>query len=403
MAARMIDPAALRQYLSLGFVPDPELASDYLDGLFTAPREVDSKPTRLLTEILAELTAGASDVAIPLSAGKDSRALLGAALQSFSPQRIHCFTFGPERSEDVLGARLASGRTGVAHEVIDPDRAQWDLEELTAAMAQRIKANLGLPPIDGLAIFGSLAAAIPGDMPVLSGFLGIAANGKHLGGGALDNDPDAVLARFLRQNRAVLSDQPEAMFRSFLAAHETLRREWPGLTSFDLVDFGFRQRFRIRASVTGAFKKPVRPYEHPRWIGHWFGQPVAARIGQERYNAELAAAFPRVFGAAPLGWKIRRWLGSKGAGGAEDWIADRGDVRRNASMAAALEEACRSFDARGFGIGESARDAFETLFRAPSKSAFRTVRWFATAEILARAQERALQPPAVVGDGGLPT
>jgi hypothetical protein len=71
-------------------------------------------------------------------------------------------------------------------------------------------------------------------------------------------------------------------------------------------------------------------------------------------------------------------------------------------MAAALEEACRSFDERSFGIGLSAREAFDTLFRAPSKSAFRTVRWFATAEILARATERGVSaradsPPSAVG------
>ena len=58
-------------------------------------------------------------------------------------------------------------------------------------------------------------------------------------------------------------------------------------------------------------------------------------------------------------------------------------------MAAALKEACEAFDRRELGLGKSATPAFDRLLREPSLTAFRAVRWFATAEILARAQERA--------------
>jgi hypothetical protein len=56
-------------------------------------------------------------------------------------------------------------------------------------------------------------------------------------------------------------------------------------------------------------------------------------------------------------------------------------------MAAALEEACRAFDRRDLGLGQSANSVFEQLLREPSRGAFRAVRWFATAELLARAEE----------------
>ena len=230
-------------------------------------------------------------------------------------------------------------------------------------------------------VFTKLAELISPEVPVLSGYLGIIAVGKHLGGGELDDD-DSVLERFLAQNRAIVDERAEATFRDFLTSHEELRRDWPGLAKFDLLDLGFRQRLRIRSSVTGSFRRPVRVYEDRRWIGHWFSQPLAKRIDYPRYDALLAEAFPLVFGRQPLRSRIRRWRGRRRGRGVY-----RGDPRQNPSMAAALQEACHSFDGRDMGL-ESAEAAFNRLMQEPGLANFRKVRWFATAEILARAQER---------------
>ena len=62
---------ALRDYLSFGFVPDAGLASDYLDELLGAATAGPGDPSKLLVEIVADLTSGASDVVIPLSGGRD--------------------------------------------------------------------------------------------------------------------------------------------------------------------------------------------------------------------------------------------------------------------------------------------------------------------------------------------
>ncbi len=129
----------------------------------------------------------------------------------------------------------------------------------------------------------------------------------------------------------------------------------------------------------------MRAYEDRRWFGHWFSKPLAERINTSRYDDLLATAFPLIFGRQPLRSRIRRWRGRRQGRGVY-----RGDPRRNPSMAAALEEACRSFDERDLGLGEPASRAFETLMEEPGLANFRKVRWFATAEIIARAQERAL-------------
>ena len=371
---------ALREYLALGFVPDTEIASSYVRDLFAAAQTRDGDPASLLVEIVADLTAGASAVVIPLTGGRDSRALLGAALHVFPNRQIHCVTFGPAGSADVEGARVACKSARVSHEVIDPDTFEWDLDLVTADIRRPLDARSGVPPIDGVVAFGTLARTIPPGLPVLSGFLGDATIGSHLLGEASGEDHARALELFYSQNSAVLQERPDAVFYEFLIAHEQLRQSWPALTNFDLLDLGFRQRQRIRPSVSSTFETAVRPYEDPRWIAHWFSGPLAKRVDYAEYDLILRRAFPLMFGRMPLRWRFRRWS-ARTYGSA----MYRGDPRRNPSMAAALEEACRAFDRRDIAAGQSGSAAFDELMRRPSASTFEPVRWFATAEMLARA------------------
>lgn len=371
---------ALRQYLSLGFLPDADLASAYVHDLFGTPAAGKCDPSSLLVEIVADLTGGAPHIAIPLTGGRDSRALLGAALQVYCSRDISCVTFGCDGSADVEGARAVCRNAKVHHRVIDPDGFRWDLEALTAEVRRRLLAGAGVTPIDGLVVFTELARAVPAAAPALSGYLGDATIGRHLKGRA-DEDHSEVLALFHAHNRVVLDDRPDSLFRNFLDAHRGLRDSWPGLTNFDLLDFGFRQRLRIRPAVSGSFDRPLRVYENRRWIAHWFGQPLATRLNFLGYDDVLRRAFPLVFGRLPLGSRIRRWRSRR-----RGWAPDRGDPRRNPSMAAALGEACRAFDERGVAPAGAATAAFSQLMEKPEHATFERVRWFATAEALARAQ-----------------
>ena len=374
---------SIRRYLSLGFVPEPGLASAYVEDLFAGPHIQSADPSKLVVEIIEERTAGASQVVIPLSGGRDSRTILGGALALFAPHQVHCITFGSVGSADVEGARAVCRNARVSHQVIDPDTLQWNLDELTGELHRRLIERTGIPPIDGMLVFGELARAIPPEVPVLSGYLGIVAAGKHLNRAIAGEENCAAISRFLEQNRGVLECSDHAMFREFLERHAPLLEQWPGLTKFDLLDFGFRQRLRIRSSVTGSFANAVCPLEDRRWIAHWFSQPLAERMDGAKYDSHLARSFPLVFGRQPLLSRIQRWRGRRRGRGAY-----RGDPRQNPSMAAALDEACRAFDRRDFHIGHSATAAFNTLMREGDLGAFRKVRWFATAELLARAQER---------------
>jgi hypothetical protein len=393
---RVVQPETIRHYLSLGFLPDAEVAADYVHGLLAAPPCNAPSPADLLIEIVHDLTEGSDELAIPLTAGNDSRGLLGAALALFPAHKVHCFTFGPENFEDVRGARAACRAVGVDHVVVDPNRIEWSMPAIQREMERRLRAGLGLAPIDGLAVFGGLASAIPEGLPVLSGFLGDAVSGRHLAGDSSDNDPDCAVRRFYRRNPVVFDDYPHALFYDFLTAHEGLKADWPGLTTYDLLDLGFRQCLRIRSVTTAAFTHPIAPYEDPRWVGYWFSRPLHRRIRQRSYRRSLHSRFATLFPQRSYSHRLGNWISRQGgrlssafhgSASRKPWIAERGDPRRNGSMAAVLEEACRNFDQRGLAAPGAGVTAFEKLMREPSRAAFLTARWFASAEILARASE----------------
>lgn len=388
-------PEIIRHYLSLGFIPHATIAGEYLQGLFAHQERREGDPGKVLVEIVGDLTSGSSDVAIPLSGGYDSRALLGAALQVFPANRIHCFTYGPEQFEEVLGARAACERAGVEHHVVDPREIEWSLPAIERETQRRLSNGLGLAPIDGVAVFAGLAAAIPPEMAVLCGFLGDIVTGKLVAGDRADHDPELALTRFYRHNAVLLEDRPSALFRDFLRSHERLKDDWPGLTTYDLLNLGFRQRLRIRSVTTAAFTRAVRPYEDPRWVSLWFSRPVGERVGQRSYLNCLERHFPIQFPGHSAALRCAAWLSRTRQrlfgerpedGSAAPWSTTRGrgDPRHNASMSAVLEEACRCFDRRGLAAPGAAMNAFEDLMRKPSRTAFVAARWYASAEILAR-------------------
>jgi hypothetical protein len=390
-----VQPETIRHYLSLGFLPDADIACDYVRDLLAAPHCEAPSPAELLIEIVHDLTEGSDALAIPLTAGNDSRGLLGAALEVFPKGRVQCFTFGPENFEDVIGARAACRAAGVDHVVVDPDTIEWSLPAIQREMERRLQMGLGLAPIDGLVVFGGLAEAIPDGLPILSGFLGDAITGRHLAGDASDNDPKLAIERFYGQNPVILADRPHLLFQQFLSAHEPLKADWPGLTTYDLLDLGFRQRLRIRSVTTAAFRRAIQPFEDPRWIAYWFSKPLHRRIRQRSYLRSLHSRFAPLFPQRSYSHRLKNWLARRGlpvasraktsASGPFD--ARRGDPRRNASMAAVLEETCRDFDRRGLAAPGAGKTAFDELMREPSRARFLAARWYASAEVLARALE----------------
>lgn len=380
-------------YLSLGFNPDANLAREYLHRIL-APAADDHTAhlpeSELLTTIIGESIMGRDEIVIPLTGGHDSRGILGATLNGTPTARIFCVTIGPEDARDVVIARTVCQRNALRHQVLDPNTLDWDLDRLLS-LAARYQATPLLPPIDGLFLFDCLARLIDPGSPVISGYFGDAISGKHL--------PLLMKAApaFVNDN-AALTPNPKLkdFFKAFVQENRAQLEPFEGMTSYDLLDFGFRQSHRIRPAMTDMFHRSLLPYEDPRWISASLSQPVEARQNQASFVRMLNGQFAEVFGESGypahtknLGRRvlnqssirIRRNLRRHRS---TSHLA-RGDPRRNASLRGALMAAAHSFGKRRL-IPDKVTSRMIRFVESPTDQEFEWAKWVLSTEIHVRAR-----------------
>jgi hypothetical protein len=360
-----------------------------------------------LIKILEESTysRGYREIVVPVTSGIDSRSLLGAALAVFDVKAIRCVTVGTPPFRDWVEAERCCRRVGVRQEQIDSSTLLWDVDRLTTLARERFEATGSFVTLETLVIFGAINDRV-NQLPIVSGFLGDAVSGKHLPTerGRLSHDP--VEASFMTHNRSVLEGGSSAalcrLFRSFAIENAWRLERLPGATTFDLLDFGFRQSHYIRPN-SDAFSVCVRPFEDPRWVSHWLSRPLADRIDQRAYVLAMRRAFSQVFGARevqersftrlisplvprPLIARLRGAIqGRKLLGG-----LNRGDPRTNPSMAAVLEELLAAFDRRRL-LPFPTLPALAKTTRGLDLRSFQIVRWASSAELHIRAGNFSIQ------------
>ena len=114
---------------------------------FSGPRGFDTAGTeslleRGLEEARAATLLGAGDgfIDLPITGGKDSRAVLALCLAAGLRDRIHLFTRGPDGHPDVEVGRLIAQRLGVPHRREGPPgiraRTDWDADLLRTSLAR---------------------------------------------------------------------------------------------------------------------------------------------------------------------------------------------------------------------------------------------------------------------------
>lgn len=110
------------EFLRFGFVLKPTAAKDYLSETLDQAANIFQGPSvgngsdnfkQTLCGIIEELTLkqGHKQVGISLSAGLDSRALLGALLEIYEPKDIHALTYGAVSHPDRMGASRLQSRS----------------------------------------------------------------------------------------------------------------------------------------------------------------------------------------------------------------------------------------------------------------------------------------------------
>ena len=301
----MTEPSAetVQTFLRLGFPLLPDRAESYLAQVILPAVErtppAGQTVSGVLEGIMGEVLEGAGTrrIVIPLTSGYDSRGLLAATLRLVPKDRILCATFGPEDSEDVVGAKTVCAALGLEWIRLPTDRIDWSLDRLIAGTKSSFD-RFGSYCSPAVLRSMYLDEATDPDTVVLSGYFGDATSGAHLS--KANASEKGAIRNFLSQNLSLLDrvpydlDKVSAVFLDVLAQQEPLQKDLRSFTSMDILDFGFRQGLRIKGSV-GSFKTVVFPFEHPDWVRFWLYQPAESRANQKLYKAALTESYLEVF------------------------------------------------------------------------------------------------------------
>ena len=286
---------------------DPEVEIfDWRD--FPSARALSAKILRQKLE-----AAGISKIKIGVTAGMDSRGLLGAILDVLPAENIIAFTTGQEGNKDFERARYFTEGLLPHHYLIGTADGTYSAEEWVKLFQAR-------PPNVTGSLYGkSLQTNDPmaehGWLPKLTGFLGDATSGKRLHGLVHENW-DEALAAFVHKNE-VFRPSSKRVIASMLPPEYDPFHVLPdrpllprALMSFDdQLDMSYRQYQRVglgflpddktfNRSSKGQTKRnmhQITVYDDPRWQKSYFTMPIEERIGQKHYKAMLKANFPHIF------------------------------------------------------------------------------------------------------------
>ena len=375
-----------------------EIGRDYIQKLLPEQAPVIAELDVLLSRILAELLeAEAPDrIIIPLSAGLDSRALLGAVLRLVPRSRILCVTVGEPSNREVVGARRICRAQSIEHHRIDASGFVWNLDDCIRTTG-RIFKDHGIFRETEFILFDQIAGLCrPGDI-ILSGYLGDAVSGGNMIRGDVTTR-DGSFDMFLQRNRSkpdiTLDPETLEMIRAFGDAHfaHVLKTGYRNISQFELLDIGLRQPLRIRGVSVIGDARVICPFEDPRWLSFWFNHELADRIGQKRYKHALRTSYPAIFslpddkaGVPPKPLYARAWnritrklaraLPQTTAGDSE-----RGDPRRLESKARMVSTLLSNLAERGHLAGWDIAAISAQYLENPSVANTRVTNALATAE-----------------------
>lgn len=356
------DRLLAQTYFTFGYLPNEATASAYLHRLLgNMPAAPQQKSSDLLCQILQDKVydRGVREVVIPLSAGKDSRSVLGAAMEVFGPRNITCVTFGMPGLTEREVAQQTCKIAGVTWHGIDPTKLQWDAARIYATAADLWARNNTISPVDNIVVMGAVEDFADGRMAI-SGYLGDATTGAHLPNATCVTHNDYARALFNFRS-TTLPDVPDSFIQplaDFLDRNIDIIADLPGATPFDVLDLGFRQGCHIRSIVLP--RNSFAPFEDQRWVSHWMTRPLADRHNQRGYATEMNAAFPTAFAARQISrqsyWlraairRVSQFVGIRSPlQGIPYRARERGDPRMNPSMALFLSTTLGAYDRRGIG------------------------------------------------------
>lgn len=305
------------ELLTFGFVIDFPKAQNYINTILdttelkqnnesTSPSSTTFK--NLLCGIVAKMieedSSGEEKVAISLSSGLDSRGILGALLESKEAKDITSITFGDAKHIDRSYLKGITRNTGIHQVFFDFNEYDWKLNELIDFCSKQYKQTGVLDSIQSIQTNSVAYKQRIGDKKIFHGYLGdsIAKPQYRTTYNVLDRstkDWSTQAASFLKFNTQKVFDSPKSKelqknFENFIEDNYVRLNYYPGLSTYDILNLGFRQGLRIRPD-TSYMDNVLIPFEHKSYIDYWFQLSLEHRRDNSLYKKHLLQSFPKIF------------------------------------------------------------------------------------------------------------
>lgn len=229
---------------------------------------------------------------VPLSAGLDSRAVLGGLLAHpvVAPQRIHAVTFGSPGTWDFELGRRVAATADVERSALDLTAETFDWSpEAIRAYARTRECPGGV--VDGYV--NAVASSVAGeDAVVWSGFMGDPSAGGHQPADPCETWAGARAHFATAEGRPGDLARPEFDPRSVLPEEPYLPRRC--LSYEEQLDFAHRQQCLVAPTVLSA--GDVRtPFLAGPWLSFSLNLPPHHRRRRSLIIDVFSAAFPELF------------------------------------------------------------------------------------------------------------
>lgn len=296
----------INQYLYFGYTIDKNGSAFIEECLQQRPEHLSYTPedaARLLDMVIDELVeqvgSGGSYI-VPISAGLDSRLILGALRQRLDACQITTVSFGTPGQIDYDIGRSIAGHLGLAHHALNLRSVEITWEGLLASVREAPWTNVPDAYYNRLCIkkTGINGAA------VVRGFLGDALTGRQLLN--LPSDEE-ILHRFIAlQKRSATVDLAPPEYDP--AESLPLRSSGSPVLLSDMLDLTvwqvngiapiiastkkWREWDMCVGSISECDARVFAPYLHPAWAGYWLSVPKHLKKQQKLYKQLLDHAFP---------------------------------------------------------------------------------------------------------------
>ncbi|MEQ8717469.1 MAG: asparagine synthase-related protein [Acidimicrobiales bacterium] len=282
-------------FLHLGFIPRPNRIAAYRSFAARAIRGAEehavSDRVAHVQKVLEEsvIPAGPGPHVVPLSSGLDSRLVFALLRRHLNANEVHVVTYGSARTWDFELAPRVAEALGAETERFDLADLSFDIEDFRAAA----RSGASWTHMLGAVVVRKIAAQLPVDCTVWTGYLGDPLAGSHLPPTVSWDWSEGIERLAAKTNLWGSDSHPTAAHLGSLIP-EGPNEGLEDLEPYDHLYLLVRQPCQMRPCVLPNDPRFLAPFEDLRVVGAFLTLPRAERFQRKLYREVIARVAPDV-------------------------------------------------------------------------------------------------------------